>query len=44
MFNILIDIKSYFSVQPLLIKGINTYPLNVCELFGAVKTENGILE
>ena len=43
MLNILINIMIYFSIQPLLLKGLHIYPLKIRELFLDVKMENGVL-
>ena len=41
--NILIDVKFYFSIQPLLLKGLNIYSFEICELFWYIKIENWVL-
>ena len=41
--NILIDVKFYFSIHPLLLKGLHIYYFEICELFLDIKIENGVL-
>ena len=44
MLNILIDIRIYFSIQPLLLKRLYIDSLKICELFWYVKMENGVFD
>ena len=39
MLNILIDIRIYFYILPLLLKGIHTDSLNISDIFWDVKME-----
>ena len=40
--NILIDAKIYFSIQPLILKGLHMDSLEIFDLFLDVKMENGV--
>ena len=37
------DIRIYFYIQPILLKGLNIDSLNIHEIFLDVKTENGVM-
>ena len=43
MLNILMDIRTYFSIQRLLLKGIYLDCLKIFDLFWDIKMENGVL-